>query len=328
MNNFYLPYVVVFCLSLVISSVARPSTAFDKALRNGAEARVVVSVVDDDGHPVSNATVKAFFEMGLSDGSKSYEKETDGDGIVVLEGNVSRSIHFRVEKVGYYKSRDKVCLIEMGHEYEVRDGKWQPWGMKRLIFLRPKGTPRAMAPRLQGWRQTNVINKWIGFDVAVGDYVKPQGIGEVADFEVRFEWDGAWRNREYSGMSFEIRFVEKFAGGYYAKKCLQSEYPGVYVAKEMNDLVRDMKFYEKAIRDGQGCAIRWDESMFGENAVFVGRSRCSTREDGSLKEAMYFQFSDLRFACGQEGASFRMKAVYNPMPNDTNLEPKETFINF
>ena len=53
MNDIIRPCAELLCMSVfsATSSFAWAQAAFDRALRNGAEARVVVSVVDDDGRP-------------------------------------------------------------------------------------------------------------------------------------------------------------------------------------------------------------------------------------------------------------------------------------
>lgn len=325
MNESISAYAVFLYMSVftVMSSFAWVQTAFDKALRNGAEARVVVSVVDDDGRPVSNATVKAFFEMGLSDGSRSCEKETDGKGIAVLEGKVSRSIHFRVEKVGHYKSHKKICLIEMGHEYEVRNDKWQPWGIRCDVVLRRIKHPVASRGVSCDWRRTKALNEWVGFDVEKYDFVKPHGIGEVNDFDVFVSWDGLYNVREYTGIALKIRFSGRFAGGYYVPKYSNSEYGGPYMALTNQTYMANFEFAERPVRDKRGLVVRLEGTRFDASKVLVCRSRCKVSDDGVLRECRYFQISDLEFSCSRdEKAALSFNVIYNPTPNDTNLEPR------
>ncbi len=324
MNDIIRPCAELLCMLVfsATSSFAWAQAAFDRALRNGAEARVVVSVVDDDGRPVSNATIKAFFEMGLSDGSKSYEKETDVKGIAVLEGNVSRSIHFRVEKAGYYKSHDKVCLIEMGHEYEVRDGKWQPWGMKRKILLRPIHNPCAVEVQTCAWRRTKALNEWIGFDFEKYDFVKPFGRGETCDMKVKFEWDEKF-GTQHNGMTLGIRFCDDFSGAYYDDKRPNSDFVSAYAANPQKAYEQDFRYYWHPVRDSKGRKIGGEGKRFEKSKILVGRSRCKVDETGNLLSARYFQLSDLKFSCSFDGkAALYFSVIYNPTPNDTNLEPK------
>ena len=45
-------------------------------------------------------------------------------------------------------------------------------------------------------------------------------------------------------------------------------------------------------------------------------------EDGTLKTVNYFQLGDIQYACDEHGAALMFLSIYNPTPNDTNLEPK------
>ena len=45
-------------------------------------------------------------------------------------------------------------------------------------------------------------------------------------------------------------------------------------------------------------------------------------EDGTLKSAHYFQLGEIRFSGDERGAALRFLSIFNPTPNDANLEPK------
>lgn len=66
----------------------------------------------------------------------------------------------------------------------------------------------------------------------------------------------------------------------------------------------------------------WDRQFFDASKVLVVRSRCKFNKDGTLKAVNYFQLSDIRYACDEHGAALMFLSIYNPTPNDTNLEPK------
>ena len=99
-----------------------------KARRNGGELRIIVSAADDDGNAVSNASVNVLMGMNFREKAYFINGVTDAMGQFVIEGTTTgNEIEIEVTKDGYYKATKKLCLIKMGHEYEVRDGKWQPW---------------------------------------------------------------------------------------------------------------------------------------------------------------------------------------------------------
>ena len=298
-------------------------TTFQEAYSKGAKAKVEFRIVDDAGCPVKGARVNVFFDM--ADRSKGHRviAQTDTNGVCEVEEKTKGVLEIEVSREGYYRSTDLISFINMGHEHEVKKGKWQPWGMAKQITLLPVRNPVARIAGTQDWKWTKEINKWIGFDLMKYDFVKPYGTGESSDIEVIFEWDGAWRQKDYSGMALRLRLPQKFAGGYYLDKIPGSEYCGVYHAKTNRNFKSEFSFSDKvATRDKRGRVTSWDRHFFDSTKVLVIRSRCKFYDDGSFKAANYFQLSDIQYACGEHGAALRFLSIYNPTPNDTNLEPK------
>ena len=188
-------------------------STFQEAYHKGAKMRVDFKVADDEGRPVRGARVNVFFDMADRSKGRRVIAQTDTSGVCVVEGTTKGVLEIEVSREGYYRSTDLISFIDMGHEHEVDNGKWQPWGMVRQITLLPVKNPAARIAATPDWKWTKEINKWIGFDLVKYDFVKPFGVGENSDMEVMFEWDGAWRQKDYKGMSLRLRFPQKFAGG-------------------------------------------------------------------------------------------------------------------
>ncbi len=300
-----------------------PDAEFERAMKKGAQARLEIRVVDDEGEPVSNATVKVLFNILTPGGGEIVTVTTDTNGVAVAEGKTNDAIRYRVEKEGYYKSEEGMDMYNMSHRYEVKDGRWQPWGMQKEIVLLPVKDPQAHRFGSPDWRRSKVLKTWIGFDLAKYDFVKPHGTGDVTDMEVFFDWDGAWRPREYNGITVKIRFPDEFAGGYYADKTPGSEFVGVYQADPKREYKREFTFSERVVgRNRQGLATGVERQMFDFSKVLVVRSRCRLDDKGALEQANYFQLSSIQFACGEKGAAIMLLPIFNPTPNETNLEPK------
>jgi len=299
-------------------------TPFQEAYQRGAEAKIVFSIIDDDGSPVQDARVNVFFDMADRSKGRRVIAQTGTNGVCVVEEKTKGVLEIEVSCKGYYRSTDLISYIDMGREHEVKKGKWQPWGMVRQITLLPVKNPVAKIACIPDWKWTKELNKWVGFDLMKYDFVEPHGIGKVSDMEVMFEWDGAWRQKDYKGMSLRLRFPQKFAGGYYADKTPGSEYCGVYHAKT-NDIYRGEFYFsdQVAARDKRGNVTSWDRHFFDPSKVLVVRSRCRYNADGTLESASYFQLSDVQYACDERGAAVRFLSIYNPTPNDTNLEPRQ-----
>lgn len=311
--------VLAACLSQQASAVSRE---FENACHNGADARVAFRVVDDMGMPVHNARVNVFFDMIDRSKGRRIVGNTDTNGVFVAEAKTGGILEVEVTGDHHYRSKRKISFIAMGGEHEVSGGKWQPWGGKEDIVLLPIKNPTARRAPSSGWKNTHELNKWIGFDLMKYDFVEPHGIGKVSDMEVMFEWDGAWRQKDYKGMSLRLRFPEKFAGGYYAEMTHGSEYCGVYHAETNGCYKTEFSFSDKvAARDKRGNVTRWDRHFFDPSKVLVIRSRCRYNADGTLESASYFQLRDVKYACDERGAAVRFLSIYNPTPNDTNLEP-------
>ena len=299
------------------------ANSFQEARYKGAGARVVFRVLNDAGSPVAGSKVVVSFDMADRGEGRRVVGIADTNGVCVVEGKTVGVLKIEVSCERHYTTKDEICFIAMGHEHEVKNGKWQPWGLTKQIILLPEKNPVAQIAGVPDWKWTRELNKWVGFDLMKYDFVEPYGVGEVSDMEVMFEWDGAWRQKDYSGMSLRLRFPQKFAGGYYADKTPGSEYCGVYHAHTNSNYKAEFAFSDKvATRDNRGNVTSWDRQFFDTSKVLVVRSRCKSNKDGTLKTVNYFQLSDIQYACDAHGAALRFLSIYNPTPNDTNLEPK------
>ena len=313
--------VVIVCLARTANAVSRE---FENACHKGADARVGFHVVDDMGNPVPFAKVKVFFDMMDRSKGRRVIGETDTNGVFIAEAKTGGNLEIAVSCEGYYSSNDKICFIAMGREHEVKSGRWQPWGMIQRITLLPVKKPQAKVAAVPKWRMAAELNKWIGFDLMKYDFVKPYGSGNDSDMEIMFDWDGAWRQKEYNGMALKIRFRDNLSGGYYADKTPGSEYEGIYQANANGDYKREFIFSERVGgRNKEGYATSYERNLFDSSKVLVVRSRCTLHEDGTLKSAHYFQLGNIMFSGDNDGrGALRFLSIYNPTPNDTNLEPK------
>ena len=316
------PVIVVCCAftfaaSPVISS--EYSSEFIQAMTKGAQARIALKVVDDDG--VAVPSVKLRVQMGMNFEESSYwiDGETDKNGAFLIEGKTTgNKIAIGLSKDGYYDSRRELHFIRMGSEHEVKDGKWQPWGKEERIVLRKRKKPIKMVVEdLYKYRRTNSINKWIGYDIEQNDYVAPYGKGEKSDFEVYIDWDGRWLP-EYSGMSVKIRFTEPYSGYCPCLKDASSSFKWPYKANAQAEYSHTACFGESVCSNGTR-----KEFLFDKSKCWIVRSRCKVDESGKLISANYSVISGIGLSCKKDGvACFCVIGAFNPAPNDTNLEPK------
>ncbi len=213
-------------------------------------------------------------------------------------------------------------MFNMSHRYEVKDGRWQPWGIEKEIVLRTVRCPKARRVNFGDWRRTAVINEWVGFDLEECDYVAPIGKGKTADMDIKFDWDGMYATK-HNGMAVNLRFSEKFSGGYYESRAEYSAFTGVYMANTNQTFKQQFCYYRRPVRDSGGRIVGVDGKGFDQSKALVVRSRCVVDENGALVSAQYFQIENLEFSCtSDKKASIIFNLTYNPTPNDPNLEPK------
>ena len=157
-------FVAVVALSVMpqmaVAMRSSPDAEFERAMKKGAQARLEIRVVDDEGAPVSNATVKVLFNMLTPGGGEIVTAATDTNGVAVAEGKTNVAIRYRVEKDGYYKSEGGMDMYNMSHRYDVKGGRWQPWGMQKEIVLLPVKDPQAHRFGSPDLRRSKVLKTW------------------------------------------------------------------------------------------------------------------------------------------------------------------------
>lgn len=311
--------VVVALLAVVATSTfaLRRDTAYLNARRTGAMARMQIHIVDDSGCPVPNAEVSVFLGMNFRSKGHHLKGVSDMNGVYVAEGKTcGDEVVIDVAKQGYYPSVKKLCFAKMGDEHDVENGKWQPFGEIENITLRRIVSPINLIAfdKLIDIAKTNA---WLGFDMEKMDFVKPIGNGDYADFEVKAEWDGlpAWKSMSCSA---EIRFLGDGTGGCYARNISESAFPYIYSAQP------DSPYSERMVRivDRNGDP-HTTKIPFARGAALVTRTRCIMDGNDKVKSANYGCIRRLGIGPSQRGvALLRLTYVFNPTPNDTNLEPR------
>lgn len=289
--------------------------AYSDARLNGATVKVKLHVVDDENVPVADANVRVFMGMNFREKGYWIDGHTDTNGVFIVEGKTcGDEIRFYLSKDGYYCSGKKLCFITMGAEHEVKDGKWLPYGAVEIIQLRPHRNQHAMSAveRFASVAQTNC---WLGFDMQVGDFIKPWGRGVVTDFEVMAEYDGK-PAMECRLCKATIRFSEPESGFYRVGKVAESDFPYPYRAY---DGMRYESFFTVVNREGE---FRLTRKFFPAEQVFVTRTRCRLFEsEKRLVGATYGIIKRFDIYPSRDGkAVIDYVGAINYDENDTNLE--------
>ena len=316
-NIFLICCMVALQLFANAAQAIRKSSEYRNARRNGAMAEIHLRVVDDMGGFVTNASIRAV--MHLSASEYSMFGTTDTNGVYVAKGKTDGNyIEFFVGKDGYYGSKEKVVYASMAEPHEVKDGKWQPYGEELTLVLKPIKNPiKLKSVPVKEFLFTSAVCEWVGYDIEKNDFIKPNGSGEIADFEVYLDWDKIYSINNSKQIGFKIRFIEEGAGFYVQPLDQMSKLPTPYFAETNRVFVKEAQFYGRY--NGKRLKQRFDESQ-----CWIIRSRCKFDDNGKLKVAHYSVVRFLGVSASPElKVGFCFLGAFNPMPNDTNLEDIE-----
>ncbi|OUD11682.1 hypothetical protein [Thioflexithrix psekupsensis] len=274
-----------------------------------------ITVRDDDGHPVSGATVSgSFYRDRVFMGIKSpfHRGETDENGFVRLYGSDNLYVDVWARKDGYYDTTHQV-LVRGGVPDQVQ------------VLLRKKHNPIAMHAR-----HANITlpeyNREFGYDLLKGDLVMPGRNGVNTDIILRVD---RWTPRpEELGAELTIRFPHQMDG---------------QVPMELKDVwgTSDFKTAYAAPEDGYAGILQASfkdrlgpgpGSRFGAeghyekiniNKPFFMRIRSGTDENGRML-ANYCKVAPgvniHRWGRTSPMPTVVMRHYCNPVPNDRNVE--------
>lgn len=318
MNRIYT--ILCFSLPSLLNATGSSVDAQElyKARRYGAESREILTVVDQDGMPVSDAKIWGGLQTG--DGYNEFTPingNTDTNGVYVIQGKCTNRISCRITKDEYYAS--EFVSPNYAYRHTFRDGKWHPYGSQHTVVLKKIIDPKPMIFR-DGRTSFKVpmYKEWIGFDCEKFDFVSPHGKGLAKDMLLRFVLDNPTAN-EYH-MTMEVSFTNNLhAGAYELDRTKMSEFESVYHA-DTNVAYR------------QSFAYRFDQSpvkipeyttQLKSDKYLVFRTRTKVNAEGRLVSALYGKiYGDWNFV-GPGGMSMA-QFVFNTNPNDTNLEDEHT----
>lgn len=314
-----------------------------------ASERLYVRVMDDYGRPVTNAVVtvgvppRTAFWGSNSQRKKemSYHARTDTNGEAVVSFNcIGANFRWRVTADGYYPSNpfeewfkdfDEVVVPPVFtkvvlHEHE-RCG---------TTTLYRKKNPQPMFAYTRDMDiKSPTPNGRYGFDLECFDWLPPFGKGKVADFYYvrerpdetnmthRAKWEKSnyflFKNGEPGYPNFgevvgRIEFDEK-CGAYIGKQTGCTSFPSTYCADPNREYLQSFPI---TIRGNGGQTVWLEESDIvncGEYMVIRSRVKCD--EKGKIISANYSKVLGAMRLVGGVGVE---ESVFNPRPNDTNLE--------
>ena len=310
-------YMIVIIIGISLTCLAETGKEFRKAIQDGALGKYVYRVVDDEGVPVSNATAHVWFKSyGRPQDKADWIIETDTNGMFVAEHRFNEKFSVGIDKEGYYHTHDEVNYFGMA-DPKVVDGKWQPYGETRTVVLKKIKNPIAIGEFGRCSIKIPVYDEWVGFDFERRMWVPPYGDGRFSDVLLKFGRTLVNRQTDYK-MTMDVSFTNNpFAGCYKMTKDEFSERKTVYNAMPKSDFCAALSYIQERHPDSPR-----NDNRIGKDSYLVFRTRTKIDEDGKLISAHYgiisgqWSFFDTMLSGGY---------LFNPIPNDTNLEDAETY---
>ena len=326
---------IIIMLGLVIPQIliaVRPSTEqmeFYNATTHGALIMEHIRVVDQDSIPVEAAKIWGGIQTG--NGYHDYisvDGYTNTNGEFMVRGKCTNLLSLRITKNGYYTTEFQLSYRDATTETpKVRDGKWQPYNSQRVIILKKIVNPCPMVKDDGSCKKPPKLDEWIGYDLELNQWVAPYGSGRHSDVLIRIHIDAVNDISDFK-TSMEVSFTNNpYAGAYRLSKDSYSEMQSVYNADTdaayLSSFLfvheRHPIFKQKPIVYVEG--VNENDTRLDKKSYLVFRTRTEVDENGNLVSAHYGKINGLwEFFGSMRAASI----LFNPTPNDTNLEDEYT----
>lgn len=283
--------------------------------RRGARVHETICVVDQNGKPVTDALVYgALTTGGWMNDYALIKGMTDSNGQFQVRGKCTDFMRCQIVKAGYYTTEFRVSYLDTKAVPAVKDGRWQPYGNKRVAVLKEIVDPQPMVCRdLLASLTIPKYSVWMGFDFERYDFVAPYGKGRDEDVLLRFNLDRP--SADECNMTMEVAFTNRpYAGAYKMMKDEQSEFKTAYEADTNRHFGQSFTY---RFQRRKGKPPSYDRLQ--EDEYLVYRTRTRVDRDGNLVSAHYGVICGGWDFVGPAG--FRIADfIFNPRPNDIRLE--------
>ena len=304
-------------IATIVLSMAILYPMLGKAREECALAKVCFRVVDQDGVIISDAKIWGGFTAGnFKTDYTLVNGATNTNGEYVAQGKCNEFLRVDVTKEGYYHTEVKIFFNQSKARPIVANGKWQPYGEMRTVVLKKIKNPvRVSASEGLIYYKYPPQGKWTGFDLCRRDWVYPDGSGEFPDVSIRIDREAT---SEGYVKTMEVAFTNNpFAGAYEMPVDAYSDLRSSYEANTNASFSGVLKYVFKRGKNGN------ERTELAKGKYLVFRTRTNVDVKGNLASAHYGMiFGNWRF-CEKGGMAIE-KIVFNPIPNDPNLEDAET----
>lgn len=263
--------------------------------------------------PMSNVIVTAsFMTKDHWDKRDEYEKIkvlSDSLGEVVLSGNdIDNYFYAKINYTNFYESIIKVESRDLNRVLN----RWEPWNPMIRVNMRAIKNPVSMVYQSYSMKKVPAMNKPIGFDLEVGDWVIPHGKGRVSDLLFNASWFF-----QDSLKGSEGRHKLTFA----------NQTDGIQIFQVQKNLSSSFKWPYEASLDGYQPSL--EKSTFwpvnggklitncDDRNNYIFRVRSKQLEDGTIIGC--YGMIQKEVQVGPRGG-LKLEYWFNPTPNQRSLE--------
>lgn len=308
---------VIAVILVSFNCIAAWDDSKTNAIKHGANVRFVLHVKDEQGADIPNARVAYGFSNGYNAFSSSYGY-SDSSGNIVIEGSCRFYVGYSVCKEGFYVSDGKIDYANSKVKPAVADGKWQPYDQCYDITLKRKIAPADMSViTRKSIYKIPEYGTWMGFDFERKDFCSPFGCGTSKDVLLKFKREA--KDALNYKVLMDVSFTNNpYAGFYELEKDENSELKSIHFADTNSVYSRKAESYRYETTSKR---IICSEKL-SANHYLVFRTRTKLDEKGRMVSAHYGKvYGPWDF----DGGMCFGRAYFNMMPNDPNLDDKETF---
>jgi len=303
---------VLFMMAVVLAIGGGATPHYDPH-RDGAQADLLIRVLDELGMPVANVAVKVSFALGPMDGT-DISGTTNSEGYFGAKHETTGSIWIVAEKDGYYRTRLHIDAQKLPYDSVTRTQAWSTGPDEIAVLLKTIRNPVRLAFHREHYKPFPATNKVLKFDLELTDWCPPYGTGVHDDIHLLFD---SWKNpEEWAEFHHNLLIVFPREGdGFYAVDIdsanAASRFPYVYRADSGHELSKklELRFARTPTEINERVAL-------DPNVYLIYRIRSVRDAEGNILHAHYGRI--------EEGLSQLIGLTignwFNPNDNDTNLE--------
>ncbi len=289
-------------------------------VKNGPwKAKFTIKVLDSQ-------TLKPLPDCKVSISSTIYSRtqnkfigKTDTAGIYIFNDKVY-STRAYIEKDNYYGSSTDV---NFDHHFAYRkDSVFKPDNQLIVVKLRKKINPTPMYVQRVNEGKIPTFGKECGYDLLIGDWVKPYGQGKVSDFIIKNEGFINPPLKKIEGNIFDLKLTITFfnPNDGIQKVILKKEkktgfasiikYPFKFIYEA------PITGYKPILKEHYGFDGKKRINTHDPNANYVFRIRSKTDDKGNIVRALYGKI----YGYIKHGKYIQFTYYVNSIPNSRSME--------